>query len=367
MSKEEQFRKILSDYSEGKLSAEEVKKLEHLILKYPVGEPWDWENDAHREAVEREIRAKLDAKWGRKRPYKTSRFVIAIAAAASLACFFTFIYLYRFKTDAVSAGYYEVAKAKEYTDDQVLLIMPDGEQMNLETSVYISDIKRKIYSDDLTSLTDKDKITVKVPNQKQFNLTLDDGTKVWLNAGATLSFPVAFDKQADRVVHLDGEGYFEVVSNREHLFKVLALGTEVKVTGTKFNVQAFEEDHWVKTSLVEGNVSFYMDDKTYPLRPGQQTVANTDKKEVVTQSFDADKLLSWKEGYFVFDNMELFEVMKTVSRWYNITVVARSPITNKKIGGTFPNNGSLSDLLADLSLLSGVEFKIEGKEVLIIN
>jgi len=363
MSKEAQFRKIISDYAEGKLSAREVKKLEHLILKHPVGEPWDWEDNAHKEAMERRIREKLETKWGQRKKNNHTRILITWAVAACLACFCAFIYFYSTRTTTVKP--YEIAKAKTYTSDQVVLIMPDGKEINVGTSASISDFKQNM--DLKKSREGNDLITVKVPSQKQFNLTLDDGTKVWLNAGSILRFPALFTKQSERIVSLEGEGYFEVVSSKAQPFKVMALGTEVKVTGTKFNVQAYEADHAVKTSLLEGHVFFSIDKKVYQLRPGQQTLADIDNKQVLSQSFDAYKVLSWKAGYFVFDNTGLSEVMKTVSRWYNITVVAHGPIINNKIGGTFPNNVPLSDFLEDLSLLSGLKFKINGGEVLIMN
>lgn len=364
MSKEKQLRKILSDYAEGKLSTREVKKLEHLILKYPLAEPWDWKDNAHKEVMGARIREKLETSWAQRKPNNNIRILITWAVAACLACCCAFIYFYLNGTATIKS--YEIAKAKDFTSDEVVLIMPDGEQIKLGETASIADIKQNIHLDDHANPAEN-MVAVKVPSQKQFNLTLDDGTKVWLNAGAILRFPAIFNKKSDRIVHLEGEGYFEVVSDKAHPFKVMALGTEVKVTGTRFNVQAFDEDHTVKTALLEGHVSFSLDKKVYQLHPGQQTSADINRKQVIIQPFDAEKLLSWKAGYFVFDNMDLSEVMKTVSRWYNITVVARAPLNNKKIGGTFPNNVALSDFLADLSLLSGLKFKINGEEVLIMN
>lgn len=365
MSKEKQLKKILSDYAAGKLSTGEAKKLEQLILKYSLVKPWDWKDNAHKELMEARIREKLETSWTRRKPKNKIRILITWGVAACFACFCTFIYFYSTRTATIKS--YEIAKAKDYASDQVLLITSDGKQIKLGRSASIADIKQKIHLNNHANPAEN-MVAVKVPSQKQFNLTLDDGTKVWLNAGATLRFPEIFNKKSERIVHLEGEGYFEVFSNKAQPFKVMALRTEVKVTGTRFNIQAFDEDHTVKTALLEGHVSFCMDKKAYQLRPGQQTSADINKKQVIIQPFDAEKLLSWKAGYFVFDNMDLSEVMKTVSRWYNITVVAQASINNnKKIGGTFPNNVPLSDFLADLSLLSGLKFKINGKEVLIMN
>jgi len=364
MSNEKQLKKILSDYAGGKLSIGEVKKLEQLILKYPLMKPWGWKDNAHKEVMKERIREKLETSSTRRKPNNKIRILITWGVAACLACFCTFTYFYSTRTATIKS--YKIAKARDYASDQVVLITSDGKQIKLGGAASIADIKHKIHLNNHANPAEN-MVAVKVPSQKQFNLTLDDGTKVWLNAGAILRFPETFDKKSERIVHLEGEGYFEVFSNKAQPFKVMALGTEVKVTGTRFNVQAFDDDHTVKTALLEGHVSFSMGKKAYQLHPGQQTSADINKKQVIVQPFDAEKLLSWKAGYFVFDNMDLSEVMRTVSRWYNITVVAQNPINNKKIGGTFPNNAPLSDFLADLSLLSGLKFKINGEEVLIMN
>ncbi len=364
MRKDEQLKKVLADYAAGRLSAKETKKLEHLILKYPVGDAWDWKDNAHREAMKARIKAGIEAQGKAKARVRWINIPVAAAIAAALACFFIFLYLYLSQIQPIT--YYPIAQAKHYVSDEVLLIGPDGKQLQLGASASFADVKEKLALQNTADLI-ADSVTIKVPSQKQFDLTLEDGTKVWLNAGATFKFPTTFTKQTVRTVALDGEGYFEVSSDKKHPFLVIAGGTEVKVTGTKFNVQAFAEENLVKTSLMEGVVTFYMDHNAYKLTPGLEVIADTKGKEVRSQAFDTDNLLAWKEGYFVFDNMELVDVMKTVSRWYNISVVSNSPVRNKKIGGTFPKNVPLIDFLKDLTILSGVKFKINRKEVQIIN
>jgi len=365
MSKDEQLKKVLSDYASERLSVNETKKLEHLILKYPAGDSWDWKDNVYREAMKDRIKAGIEAQVAKKTKIRWMSIRAAAAIAAALLCFFVFLYLYLSQIQSVT--YYPIAQAKHYVSDEVLLIGPHGKQLQLGASASFADLKEKLALPNSTTSVAEDSVIIKVPSQKQFDLTLEDGTKVWLNAGATFKFPTTFTKQTTRTVSLDGEGYFEVTSDKKHPFRVIAAGTEVKVTGTKFNVQAFAEEHLIKTSLMEGIVTFYMDHNAYKLAPGLEVIADTKGKEVRSQAFDRDNLLAWKEGYFVFDNMELVDVMKTVSRWYNISVVSNSPVRNKKIGGTFPNNVPLSDFLKDLTILSGVKFKINGKEVQIIN
>lgn len=365
MNKDEQIKKVLSDYAAGRLSVRETKKLEHLILKYPPGEPWGWKDGAHRDSMKERIKAGIEAQEKTKARVRWINIRVAVTIAAALVCFFIFFYLYL--TPNAGGTFYPVAQARTYTSDKVLMILPNGKQIQLKDTASFVHLKNNLGLEGINSLALENNITLKVPAQKQFKLTLEDGTNVWLNAGSTLEFPTTLDKQATRKVVLDGEGYFEVASDKKHPFLVLAGGTEVKVTGTKFNVHAFEGDQVVKTSLIEGIVTFCMDHKEYKLAPGVEVLADTKSKKLTPQSFDPDKLLSWKEGYFVFDSMELVDIMKAVSRWYNISVVAKAPIKNKKIGGTFPKNVPLVDFLKDLTLLSGVEFKINGKEVQIIN
>ena len=364
MDNEEQIKKILADYAAGKLSAPEIKKIEHLIVKYPLGKPWDWRDNAHRDAMESRIKASIEARYKPTRVRKINVQWMGIAAAC-LICVSIVLYLYFLQSSPRS--YYQLASAKQYASEEVLLIMPNGEKHELGATVSINDIKQKWNYRSSSNAKFSDRLTIKVPAQRQCKLLLEDGTKVWLNAGTTLKLPMSFSQQAMRTVDLAGEGYFEVFASKIRPFKVIASGTEVKVTGTKFNVQAFGDEPTVKASLVEGHVDFCMDAQHVKLRPGFQVIANKSRKEIQLRIFDSDKLLSWKDGYFVFDNMELVDVMKTVSRWYNISVVSKSPIGHKKIGGTFPNNVLLTDFLKDLTLLSGVEFKVNGKEVEIIN
>ncbi|MDR2275276.1 MAG: DUF4974 domain-containing protein [Sphingobacterium sp.] len=364
MNKDEQLKKVLSDYAAGRLSARETKKLEHLILKYPSGESWDWKDSRHKEAVKDRIQAGIAAHHNSKAKIRRINIRIAVSIAAAFVCFFIFLYLYLIP--GATDTFYTIAQSKSYSSDKVVLILPDGKQFPLKDSASFTQLKRELGLQ-MKSLGLENRITVSVPDQKQFKLTLEDGTNVWLNAGSTLRFSYNLYKQTARKVQLEGEAYFEVASDKLHPFHVFGGGAEVKVTGTKFNVQAFESDHFVRTSLAEGIVTFYMDHKAYKLVPGMEVIADTERKNVSAQSFDIDKLLSWKEGYFVFDNIELVDVMKAVSRWYNIAVVAKSPVKSKKIGGTFPKNVPLIDFLNDLTLLSGVEFKINGKEVEILN
>lgn len=365
MNKDEQLKKVLSDYAAGRLSVRETKKLEHLILKHPPGEPWDWKDGAHRDSMKERIKAGIEADSAAKAKIRWINIRIAVAIAATLICFFIFLYLYL--TPNADGPFYPVAQARTYTSDKVLMILPNGKQLQLQDTASFVHLKNNLGLESINPLALENNITLKVPSQKQFKLILEDGTAVWLNAGSTLKFPTTLDKQITRKVVLDGEGYFEVASDKRHPFLVLVGGTEVKVTGTKFNVHAFEGDQVVKTSLIEGIVTFCVDQKEHKLAPGVEVVADTKSKKLAYQSFDPNKLLSWKEGYFVFDNMDLVDVMKAVSRWYNISVVAKVPIKNKKIGGTFPKNVQLVDFLKDLTLLSGIEFKINGKEVQIIN
>lgn len=365
MGEKEQLKDLFSKYSLGKLTSEELKKLEHLLLKYPIEKKWDWTNTAHKEAMKQRIRAAIEAKQRNQKPAKRKLWYYSIAAAAAVLLFFiSFLYVKNYSAD--QAVRIELAQSKTYNSDQVLMTLPNGQQLTLGESVQMTAMQQEL-QETAGAFVQQDVVVVQVPDQKQFNLTLEDGSKVWLNAGATLTFPSSFDKMPSRTVSLEGEGYFEVAHNPSKPFNIDALGTEIQVLGTKFNVQAFKDNNLVKTSLVEGAVNFSMNGNTHRLQPGEETLADLKSKNIITKKFDGDALLAWREGYFVFDNMELADVMQTVARWYNITVISDQSIKNKKIGGSFPNNVPLADFLADLALLSGVDFDVKGKEVTIVN
>ena len=205
--------------------------------------------------------------------------------------------------------------------------------------------------------------TLTTPRGGQYQVTLPDGSLVWLNAASSLRFPTAFTG-GERRVEVMGEAYFEVAHNPSMPFKVLVNGAEIRVIGTHFNVMAYSDELLLKTTLLQGAVKFISNDKTWILKPGQQAQLTTKGDVDLVSDVDVGDVLSWKNGKFHFDAMDIATILRQVTRWYDVDV-----IYNRKINDLFyaemPRNTPLSDVLKALQLTGKVDFRIEGKKIFV--
>lgn len=164
--------------------------------------------------------------------------------------------------------------------------------------------------------------TLTTPRGGQFRVILPDGTAVWLNTASALRYPTAFNG-ADRTVELQGEAYFEVAANAAQPFRVKTASQEIQVLGTSFNINAYTDEAYTVTTLVDGRVKVNKPGKDagVVLEPGQQAIAarNGDQPLTVARTFAPD-VIAWKNGLFLFDNADLETVMRCLERWYDIEV-----------------------------------------------
>lgn len=207
--------------------------------------------------------------------------------------------------------------------------------------------------------------TLSTASGETYATVLSDGTKVWLNSGSSIRFPVAF-KDNERSVEITGEAYFEVIHNTRKPFRVKTGNQVIEDIGTAFNVDAYEPEF--KTTLVKGSakVSSSMGQVFHILRPGEQSQFNAAGNLKVVYNANMDEILAWKNGMFSFENGDVSTIMKTLSRWYGLQVVYKSGITNEKIHLEAARNTSLTSVLKVMELTSGLRFVIEGRKVIII-
>jgi transmembrane sensor len=206
---------------------------------------------------------------------------------------------------------------------------------------------------------------VTVPRGGQYSIQLPDGTMVWLNSSSSLSYPVAFTG-ADRSVTLTGEAYFEVTKNKHLPFIVHAGSVNVKVLGTHFNVAAYENEKDIKTTLLEGSVKLSNDKSSTMLIPGQQGVAEADHN-IITKTVNVNQVIAWKNGYFIFRDNDIREIMQKISRWYDVDVEYQGTISHKTFGGIYAMNKDINELLKGLELTGLVHFKIEERRIIVMN
>jgi hypothetical protein len=201
-----------------------------------------------------------------------------------------------------------------------------------------------------------------VPKGGQFQITLSDGTKVWLNSNSSLKYPSAFSA-SERRVELKGEAYFEVSKNKQKPFIVETSLQKVEVLGTKFNINAYDDESSTQTSLAEGSVRVSCKNNTTLLKPGQQSTL-TDQN-IAVRSTNLDQVLDWKNGDFNFSNNNLKEIMRKISRWYNIEVIFEGPISQETYVAQISRKKRLNDVLRALQLSGSIKYSIRNNKLYI--
>ena len=203
--------------------------------------------------------------------------------------------------------------------------------------------------------------TITTPNGGQYSLVLPDGTKVMLNASTSLTYPAAF-RGSQRVVHLDGEAYFEVAKNKKMPFMVKSGNHTIEVLGTHFNINCYNDEAVIKTTLLEGSVKVTRGTDSALIVPGQQAIVNRSGGRILKRVVDADKETAWKDGLFSFQNEDLKSLMRQVARWYDVKVVYAEKLPDEKFIGEISRASELSDVFKILEL-NNVHFDVSGKTV----
>jgi ferric-dicitrate binding protein FerR (iron transport regulator) len=203
--------------------------------------------------------------------------------------------------------------------------------------------------------------TVATPRGGQYQLTLPDGSQVWLNAASSLRFPVAFTG-TERRVELTGEAYFEVAKDAKHPFKVAARGAEVTVLGTHFDVQAYSDEPALAATLLEGAVQLRQGTQRALLRPGQQAHPQPDGT-IQVLDVDVQHAIAWKNGYFVFNDEPIEAIMRQVARWYDVDVQYQGTLTDKDFNGKISRYKDAADVLRVLELTGAVHFTTQGHRI----
>ncbi|WP_313184423.1 FecR family protein [Sphingobacterium siyangense] len=195
-----------------------------------------------------------------------------------------------------------------------------------------------------------------------YQITLPDGTKVWLNARSSLKYPMSFAKN-ERRVSLEGEAFFEVTKDSARPFKVLSKGQEIEVLGTAFNVNAYPDNTAIKTTLVNGKVKL-SNDKRYSeaiyLLPGQQST-NTNNGKIQLANVDTAPFTAWKEGLFYFDETPLSDALQQIGRWYNVEVKYKGEVPQTHFYGRIKRSKPLRDVL-DVLEEGGLRFELSKSD-----
>ena len=277
--------------------------------------------------------------------------------------------------------------------DRAILTLADGSKIILDSAadgqlatqggVQVIKLANGQIAYDLRGLASKNAMwnTINTPRGGQYRVTLPDGTKVWLNAASSITFPAAFTGNK-REVKIDGEVYFEVTPNKQQPFMVNVDGrSSVEVLGTSFNVNAYRDEENINTTLLEGSVAVSlpgamkqqdnanMQTRTV-LKPGQQAriAASTAQKSpsgIVIINADTGKVVAWKNGAFNFENTSLEEGMRQLARWYDLEIVYPKGVPDIKFGGKMSRSVTLASMLQALKDAK-INIQLSGERKLLV-
>ncbi|MDN3669493.1 DUF4974 domain-containing protein [Echinicola jeungdonensis] len=313
-----------------------------------------------------------------KKPKRKNRFLVyAVSMAASIVLFLAVLAVIKpdlFQND----NQIQIAETITPGSEKAILLMEDGTSYDLSSGKNLSlEVGGAEISSQGTSLRYNSENaegkqvkynTLVIPRGGQFNLTLSDGTQVWLNAGSTLKYPTAFVGK-ERNVELTGEAYFEVKRDENKPFKVISGEQVVQVLGTSFNVSSYQEEPTVFTTLVEGKVNVYLDNDPQNhqiLSPNQQSVLEKGENSLLKREVDVAEYISWKDGWFYFKEKPLETIVADLSRWYDVSFQFDNQGAKKlPFTGKIRRYEDLEDILKLLEKTKEVQFKIERRKVII--
>lgn len=203
--------------------------------------------------------------------------------------------------------------------------------------------------------------TVSTPHGTSFTLTLADGSRVHLNAGSSLRFPVYFG-QDRRDVYLEGEAFFEVNANATHPFTVHVQEQAIQALGTSFNIKAFDP-HSTRSTLLSGAVHVVLPERTLVLHPGQQTYF--DGAHFTTRPADTEVVTAWMHGQFAFDNERLEDVLTDMEHWYGIELMRGTGNFNRRFTGKIDHFPHIEDALKRLELTGALRYELTQQHIVI--
>jgi hypothetical protein len=303
-----------------------------------------------------------------------SKAKYAIAASIALLVSVT-AFFYNQKTGVNETNQTVVNNTIKIGTDKATLTTEDGRTIVLEKGKMftaknrISNGKELVYTKGNTLKTAIAYNYLTIPRGGEFILKLADGTKVWLNSESKLKYPVLFVQGESRKVELVyGEAYFEVSPSSAHhgdKFQVLNQKQEIEVIGTEFNIKAYKDENVIYTTLVKGKIALKAGNSTNFLVPDKQAVLDLNSNKVVITTVDVYNDIAWKEGIFSFESKPLGEIMKVLSRWYDIEVsYGNKELENSRFNGALHKDQNIQSVLETIKSYGIIkEYKIKNKKV----
>lgn len=250
--------------------------------------------------------------------------------------------------------------------NRATLSFDDDDEMELSGAQdgLINDGASVVYSDG-TEIRTVEKVqmaTLRTPVAGQYQVTLPDGTKAWLNALSSIRYPTAFTG-TERQVEITGEVYLEVAHDTHKPFIVQTSQQRIEVLGTSFNINAYGDNGETLTTLTEGAIRLRHGKfgNEVELKPGEQAVV-TNKKDIAVKKIDIEEISSWKDGLYIVNDEPLEQYARKIERWYDVDMDIQ-PHGNKRLSAIIPRDAKLSEVLEAIELKTDVKFTIEGRRV----
>lgn len=395
-NKTQDLAKLIKKYVDGKATTEEIEFI-HLYYNefenlpgrmsgISVGEKEELYNEMKKNILNHILAGSETKSEGISEniiPIKSSRNWIRMAAAASVLLLVAVGLYYVIAPSSLGNSNLAEISSKQINSGDVApggnkatLLLDDGTVINLDeaTQGLLStqgnanitkpgDGQLAYKSTKDGDQTDMKYNIVMTPRGGQYQLVLEDGSKVWLNSSSSIRFPATFNDRI-RKVEITGEVYFEIAKNTKKPFIVSLNNAEVKVYGTSFNINSYSDENAIRTTLLEGSVEVTSRDKSIMLVPGEEAsiaqATNAISKQVKANAKEA---IAWKEGYFQFDNADIQLVMRQLARWYDLNVIYEGKPSLVKFKGKIQRDLNLSDVLEYLK--NDIHFERVGNTIII--
>ncbi len=360
---------LASKVESGTASDLELHQYNNLLNSFQKDNTWSAEmgevNDIN-QIILLSINRRLFSRT-RKLPIRT----FGIAASVLIICSLSILFFVRNLTDSrVSSSQQLISPGQ----NKALLTLSNGKNITLanQNGLVTTEDETAIVGDGKGALiyspvnTVKDELieynTLTIPKGGIYRLVLSDGTKVWLNSDSRLRYPVAYGER-ERVVELEGEAYFEVAKDSSRPFRVVSAGQQIEVKGTHFNVNAYRDEPYLKTTLLEGAVSIFSGRQKVDIFPTQEGIVYSEPGHRIEVRNDADleSAVAWKNGNFYFNEENLPSIMRKISKWYDVEVVYRGDFSSLRFNGIVSRSKDINTALAIIEAAGNVHFKIEGR------
>lgn len=376
----EEAKILLQRYRMGLCTPEEEEMIRQWYDELAADGEWAW-TPAQKVGFETSLREGIGQVMRAERVKKVRMRYTRIAAAAAVflaVCFGGYLF-YQGRQPAVPV----VAKAPVSPDiapggNKAVLVLADGTQVPLDSAangrlarqgnaqVVKTGNGALVYKNAPVDGTTAPVVynTLRTPVGGQYHISLPDGTTAWLNAASSLKYPTAFPGK-ERTVDITGEVYFEVAKDAAKPFHVrihtlAGRQCEVEVLGTRFDINAYDDENAVKATLVEGSIRLISAVGNHTLLPGEQAVVENDEVHIL--SANVEEVTAWKNGLFVFKGEDIHTIMRQVARWYDLDVVFNNP-PDEKFYVEVSRSTRLSSLLKMLEATGAVHFKLEGNKI----